>query len=382
MALTKRAKKFAGMLAFVAVAVGGSYWVYNHQDMLKDKFDASVNSTPQQQASQTSAAETPTVQPVAMPQIKPAADTYASITQNHVIRVSVENPSKPIYWDDQGVVQGFNYEFLQLLMKQPEFSKSGPVQIDTAHHEVATYEDVPKQLLLSNSGAPSVDIAMDGLTYEDGTPGGVVYSNPYLDDFGYALVVRQDSNIKSIADLNGMTVGILKGDNDVKAYVKRQIPGATFVQIDDSAPDFLIKALDSKRVDAFVYDYPFAVPFVNGSDLKFAVSKLDGSDISYKIGVRSSDTQLQLELNSAIGRVKNTQEYADLIRKYFMSSQISAAAASSSERVYTVKKGDTLALIAGSTLGSTMAYSKIQRRNNLPNPNLIQVGQNLVIPAR
>lgn len=373
MALTKRAKKFMGMLAFVAVAAGGSYWVYTHQDILQQKKEQQPQQDTQQQPQLTAAAEP-------QQQIKPAADTYASITQNHVIRVSVENPSKPIYWDDQGVVHGFNYEFLQLLMKQPEFSKSGAVQIDTTHHEVSTYEDVPKQLLLSDNGAPAVDIAMDGLTYDDGTPNGVAYSNPYLDDFGYALVVRQDSSIKSVADLNGMTVGILKGDNDVRAYVKRQIPGATFVQIDDSDPDFLTKALDSKRVDAFVYDYPFAVPFVNGSDLKFAVSKLDGSDISYKIGVRSSDTQLELELNSAIGRVRNTPQYADLIRKYFMSSQISATAASSGERVYIVKKGDTLALIAGSTLGSTMAYSKIQKRNNLPNPNLIQVGQKLVIP--
>lgn len=373
MALTKRAKKFAGMLAFVAVAVGGSYWVYTHQDILQQQQQKKEQPQLDVQQPQLTAA-------TAAPQIKPAADAYASITQNHVIRVSVENPSKPIYWDDQGVVHGFNYEFLQMLMKQPEFSKSGSVQIDTAHHEVATYADVPKQLLVSENGVPSVDIAMDGLTYDDGTPSGVMYSNPYVDDFGYALVVRQDSSVKSVADLNGLTVGILKGDNDVKAYVKRQIPGATFVQIDDSDPDFLIKALDSKRVDAFVYDYPFAVPFVNGSDLKFAVSKLDGSDISYKIGVRASDTQLQLELNSAIGRVKSTQAYADLIRKYFMSSQIAATAASSGERTYIVKKGDTLALIAGSTLGSTMAYSKIQKRNNLPNPNLIQVGQKLVIP--
>jgi nucleoid-associated protein YgaU len=159
------------------------------------------------------------------------------------------------------------------------------------------------------------------------------------------------------------------------------IPGATFVPVSDQDPQFLNHALDNQVVDAFVYDYPFAVPFVNGSDLKFAISKLDGSDISYKIGIRSSDTMLSLALNSAIGRVMNTPEYQALLVKYFASNQIQVTAASGSERIYTVKPGDTLGVIAQQTLGNRMAYGKIQKRNNLPNPNLIMPGQKLVIPV-
>jgi ABC-type amino acid transport substrate-binding protein len=251
--------------------------------------------------------------------------------------------------------------------------------IDT-HHEVDTYADVPKQLLLSENGSPTVDLAMDGLTYADNTPQGVVYTNPYVADFGYALIIGSGSYIKSAADLNGKTIGILKGDPDVKAFVQRTYPNTRYVEVSDQDPNFIAKAVDSRVVDAFVYDYPFAVKSVEGTDLKFAVSKLDGSDISYKIGVRSSDVQLMVYLNSAIAKVMRTPEYNDLLRKYFVSSAVVTTAASSGEQVYTVRTGDTLGSIAQRTLGSQQKWMSIQRRNNLPNPNLITVGQQIVIP--
>jgi nucleoid-associated protein YgaU len=39
-------------------------------------------------------------------------------------------------------------------------------------------------------------------------------------------------------------------------------------------------------------------------------------------------------------------------------------------------------MIASSQLGGGARYRDIQQRNNLPNPNLILVGQQLIIPAR
>jgi ABC-type amino acid transport substrate-binding protein len=384
MARLTAAGKLGSLVIFLAIAGGGFFYAKSHG--MLDKSTQGQESAQSYSATSAPAYQTPSQPPVQaqpVPQVKPATDTYSSILQNHVVRVSVENPSKPIYWDDgNGNAQGFNVDFLKLLMQQPEFSKNGPVQIDMVHHEVSTYEDVPKQLLLTDGNVPAVDIAMDGLTYSDNQPvQGVQYSNAYVTDFGYSLIVPQASNIHNMQDLIGKRVGILKGDSDVRAFVQRTIPGATFVEVSDQDAAFLNKALDNNVVDAFVYDYPFAVPFVNGSDLKFAITKLDGSDLQYKIGMRSSDTMLQLVLNSAIGRAMNSPQYADLLRKYFASNQIQTTAAHSGERTYTVKKGDSLGLIAEQTLGNRMAYTKIQRRNNLPNPNLIMPGQVLVIPS-
>lgn len=47
--------------------------------------------------------------------------------------------------------------------------------------------------------------------------------------------------------------------------------------------------------------------------------------------------------------------------------------------MYTVKKGDTLCVIAKRTTGSSSNYRAIANQNNIKNPNKIYVGQKLVI---
>jgi|SRR5476651_71961 len=383
MALTKGASTALKLLGILAV-VGGVGYAYHAGYFGKGM--AKVTQSTQQNTELTSSQVTSPaapVQSVPSANFKPTADALASITQNCVVRISVENPSEPIYGETNGVPHGFNYDFAKLLFAQPDFAQKCPngVALDTKH-EVDSYENVPRQLLLSQNGATTVDIAMDGLTYADNAPAnGVIYSKAYLKDFGYALIVPKGSKIHGDADLNGKMVGILQGDSDVKAFVQRKFPGATFKEVSDSGNgNFILKAVDGGDVDAFVYDYPFAVPLVNNTDMQVAESKIDGSDISYKIGVRAADQNLLFALNTAIDRVTQTNDYTDLMRKYFISNQVATTAATGGEHTYTVKQGDTLAVIAHSQMGSAGKYRVIQKRNNLPNPNLITIGQRLVIP--
>ncbi|RQS64288.1 LysM peptidoglycan-binding domain-containing protein [Burkholderia sp. Bp8963] len=376
-------KKLLGAVAFLVVLVG--IWFVRQGGLSKlvpaqDTAPAVTSVQANGSGQPVSPAQSGNVLPAGF---KPQANTLKSIAENGVVRVSVQNPSEPFFGEDKGTPHGFNVEFAQLLFSDPSFSHGGkPIVVDT-RHEVDTYPGVPKQLLDTDAGGNHVvDVAMDGLTFPDNTPSGVVYSVPYVDDFGYSLIVRQGSAIRSPDDLTGKNVGILKGDPDVRAFVTRQYPNARFVEVDDSDPAFIAKSLDGHAVDAFIYDYPFAVSSIKGTDLKFAVTKLDGSNIAYKIGVRADDQDLLIYLNAAIAKLKQSPQYLELLRKYFVSDQAVTTAAAAGEHVYVVKAGDTLNLIAASKLGSGQRYREIQRRNNLANPNLILAGQHLVIPAR
>ena len=51
-------------------------------------------------------------------------------------------------------------------------------------------------------------------------------------------------------------------------------------------------------------------------------------------------------------------------------------------RTYTVKRGDSLAVIARKNLGSSSKWHKIASLNNLDNPNRIRVGQVLMLPGK
>lgn len=306
-------------------------------------------------------------------------NTYAKIVNSGVVKASVQAPSKPFYYVEGGSPKGFNVEFMSILFSQPEFRKGKTISIDTSN-AVDTYPDVPKQLLKG-----TVDIAIDGLTFSDEDLAGVVYSIPYVKDFGYSLITAKVSTIKTIEDASGKRIGVLKGDPDAKAFAEQSFPNSKIVELSDAAVDgersWIYNAINTRKVDAMVYDYPFAVAEIDGTNLQFAIAKIAGSNIQYKIGVRKNDVELLAALNSAIKTSMDTPEYNVMLKKYFASNKVAMVrAASSNETVYVVKAGDTLSTIAQTIYGNKMRYREIETRNNLPNPNLISVAQKLVIP--
>ncbi len=305
--------------------------------------------------------------------------TLANIISTGVVRVSVQSPSKPFYFrDNRGTARGFNVDFMKTLFAQTEFG-GHEIKLDT-EHEVDAYEKVPKQLLQGTA----VDIAIDGLTFNDDDLKGVAYTIPYVKDFGYALIAQNNSSITSVGAADGKTMGVLKGDPDAMAFAKRTFPKSRLVELSDKADangKWIVGYIDSHQVDAVIYDYPFAVAELEGTDMQFVSPKLAGSNIEYKIAVRSGDRDLLEALNAAIRKATASDAYTEMLKTYFMSNKIAAVrSANTNETVYAVVRGDTLSTIAQTHLGDKMRYPEIQSRNNLANPNFISVGQKLVIP--
>ena len=306
-------------------------------------------------------------------------DALARVLDSGKFTVSVQSPSKPFYFGEGSRAKGFNVDFLAMLSNSGEFKGkvNGITPITTS-----TYEDVPKQLLTNRS----VDLAIDGLTFNDEDLNGVVYTIPYVKDFGYSLITPKGSPINSASDLAGGKLGVLKGDPDARAFAEQAFPGVKIVELSDQADadgKWIVGHIKSGAVDAVMYDYPFAVAEVEGTNLQFSIAKIKGSGIQYRIGVRKEDKELLAALNSAIRKVTESDEYAESLKKYFMSSSVAAARrVSSGEVSYMVAKGDTLSTIAQAQLGDKMKYADIQSRNNLANPNFISVGQKLIIPAK
>lgn len=359
----------------IAVIVGGlGYFAYNAIDKNPNLKPAPIQQGQSSQPTQSSGISLP-------PVIKnlgksESFNSYERIQSSREIKVAVQGNAAPFF--NNGT--GFNPDFLRLLTRQPEFSGINVRYVD----EVNTYEEVPKALLKKAGDAPLADIAIDGLTLQDGDVGGVTYTVPYVSGFGYSLITTRTSGITSVGSVGSKRIGILKGDPDVASLVNRLFPSAQVVELSDALVNgqrtWIADAFKRGDVDALVYDYPFAVSEIAGTSLQFAVSKLPESEIAYKIGIRTGDNMLADKLNAAIARVVETEEYRGLLRTYFTSNKITTTRASAGERTYTVKSGDTLSIIAAATLGDSKKFPLIEVRNNLPNPNLIQVGQVLVIP--
>ncbi len=368
-------KVISGIALLLLVLVGG-YFV---DDGYKAKVDRLLHKdTPAAVALAPTSLDGANPQSGAQPAVQ-SGTTLAHIIANGAVRVSVQNPSKPFFFrDNRGAAKGFNVDFMKALFAESEFG-GRDVKLDTSH-EVDAYEKVPKQLLEGNT----VDIAIDGLTFNDDDLKGVVYTVPYIKDFGYALIAQNHSTITTVEAANGKTIGVLKGDPDAMAFAKQKFPNSRIVELSDKADEngkWIVGYVDAHKVDAVMYDYPFAVAELEGTDMQFVSPKLPGSSIEYKIGVRAGDKDLLQALNAAIRKVTASDAYTDMLKNYFMSNKVAAArAASGNEMVYTVVRGDTLSTIAKLRLGDPTRYPEIQSRNNLANPNFIAVDQKLVIP--
>lgn len=366
-------KPLPKFILILLILIGVTYGVANFTNFGKS-MEAAVQQS-SKGASTGGAAITPTLKQNVPPPT--SFDSYARVQQSRELKIAVQGNAAPFY--DRG--RGFNPDFLSLLTRQPEFAGVRVTVLD----ETDTYEQVPLSLLKTNNGQPLVDIAVDGLTFQDGDVPGVTFTQPYVSGFGYSLITSRSSNIRDLESVGNARVGILKGDPDVLAYVQRMFPNAQLVELSDALVSgqrtWIRDAFTAGNVDAMVYDYPFAVSEIAGTALQFAVSKLPESDISYKIAVRAQDSNLVQKLNAAIQRAVETEDYRALLRTYFSSRQIVTKRAVAGERTYNVKSGDTLAMIAKALLGDAKRYREIEIRNNLPNPNLIQVGQVLVIPS-
>lgn len=358
-------KVIGSIVGLIVLAIAGYF--------VDPNFKAQVNGLVGKKAA-TETAVTQTTEVQTRSDTAKSTGTLQRILESGVVTASVQNPSKPFYSGEGSRAKGFNVDFLNLMFEQGEFKG----RVNTVKGaEVSTYADVPQQLLDNKK----VDIAIDGLTFNDEDLNGVVYTIPYVKDFGYSLIMARGDTPST-----GMRVGVLAGDPDARAAAETAFPDATLVELSDKADSngkWIVGHIKSKKIDAVMYDYPFAVAEVEGTDLQFAVTKIKGTDIQYRIGVRKDDKELLAALNGAIRKAMDAPEYPEMLKTYFMSTNIAAVRrASSGEVSYIVVKGDTLSTIAQAQLGDKMKYSEIQTRNNLANPNFISVGQKLVMPAK
>jgi nucleoid-associated protein YgaU len=102
-------------------------------------------------------------------------------------------------------------------------------------------------------------------------------------------------------------------------------------------------------------------------------------------------TKTQDEANKIWDAIKTVPDWAQDIVADIQANPAAAAAPSTSgasgagaARTYTVEKGDTLSQIAQQLLGKASAYTQIfeANRDQLDNPDHIQPGQVLKIPAK
>lgn len=207
---------------------------------------------------------------------------------------------------------------------------------------------------------------------------GLAWSVSYL-QYSHCLVVQKGSPIGSMSDLKGKRVGMY--DDPVARQLTNVLVGASFepVLFDDYG---YFEKLVRGQLDAVVYDCPLArhEAKVYGDQLRIASDSLNVT--TYNVAVREADKVLLADVNAALKRMGEQGALAELTEKW-LGETSGRDFDTATGRVVSVRKGDSLSIIAGRELGDVARWKTLFAANEDvvgADPDVIYVGMKLRVP--
>lgn len=295
-----------------------------------------------------------------------ADDSLANVVAAGVLRVAAEPDTPPMLFKSNARYDGFDFMIAKALAKR--------IGVADVVIVPGKYADLPGRVV-----AGKADVVISGYT-PDESIAGVDWTASYY-DYGLCLVVRKGSGISSIRDLDGKVVGLFN-DPAAEDEVKRLVPNAARYEKHE---DGYFELLAQGKMDAFLYDYPYAQEEIKELGGRLEIVEFNLTRSSYAVGVKRGAVSLKTKLDEAIRELKASNEYRNLVKKYLGGTGPAAITkVEAGQKVYKVRPGDTLSGIARDQLGNLRRWPEIweANRGRIADPNLIDVGWELVLPGK
>jgi len=146
---------------------------------------------------------------------------------------------------------------------------------------------------------------------------------------------------------------------------------------------YYLELLVKHKLDAFLYDFPFAQSelknFKLGDSLRIVQYGL--TDATYNVGLAQGAWSLTRDINLAIRDLRASQRYVDLVQRY-LGGALAISDVPPGARTTLVQAGDTLRSVAKRELGDEERWGEIWalNRSRLGNQNLLVVGAPILLP--
>jgi polar amino acid transport system substrate-binding protein len=177
-----------------------------------------------------------------------------------------------------------------------------------------TYQDTSFDTIFRDVAQGKFDLAVAASTITAERENQVDFSDPYY-KANQSLVVTTDSDIATVDDLGGATVGAQDGTTG-EDYANDETD-ASEVRGFPEGPD-AINALRNGQVDAVIIDQPVALDAVEspaGGDIEIA-QEIVTSEL-YGLALAQDNDALREEVNRALKEVKDDGTIPDLYQRYF-----------------------------------------------------------------
>jgi polar amino acid transport system substrate-binding protein len=173
-------------------------------------------------------------------------------------------------------------------------------------------KDTPFDTIFRDLAQGKFDVVISGSTITDERERAVDFGDPYF-LAEQSLLVQEDSDIETIEDLSGRTVGVQKGTTG-EAYVKEEAPDATVRSYGDL--DDAFNALVAGQVDAVMFDLPGTQ---EAARTKEGLEVRESYDTGEEFGIAFQEDAdaLREAVNGALAEIKDDGTFAELYSEWF-----------------------------------------------------------------
>jgi polar amino acid transport system substrate-binding protein len=167
--------------------------------------------------------------------------------------------------------------------------------------------------------ADKVDCAISAMTIRPDRLKSVDFSDPYFKAGLIVAVAQNNTEIKSLADLNGKKLAGEVGTTGLNAEnaIKEKDP-KTEVKVFDSVGEAFME-LEKGGADAVINDFPVTSYYIQttGKDKVKMVGDVFAAEDQYGIAVKKGNTKILKVINDGIAKLKANGEYDKIYKKWF-----------------------------------------------------------------
>lgn len=231
-----------------------------------------------------------------------ATGDFATVVDG-TLTVCSEIPYEPFEFEDEdGNFTGFDIDLVQAIADEIG------LELDVVN---TGFEGIQSGAALA---AQQCDLAASAMTITEDREENLDFTDAYF-DAGQSLLVAADSGITSLADLDGLAIGV-QADTTGLRYAEENAPeGATLTEFTSGAD--AITALQAGQVDAVLQDLPVNVEAAKNDDsLTVAEEYSTGEEYGFAVAEEGAEDLLEA-VNAALQTLRDNGTYDDIYDTYF-----------------------------------------------------------------
>ena len=227
-------------------------------------------------------------------------------TENKII-VGTSADYPPFEYVENGKIVGFDIELITVLLENLNYT----VEV----------QDVGWEALIPSLDTGKIDVIAAGMTITSEREEQIDFTDPYYNS-DQSILILKSSNITILndEDLVDLTIGAQTGTTGaIWVYDNLiNISNASMTEEQFERYDTYTEAvldLENGNIDAVILDNPVANAYA--MDIDGEVEYLIETDENFGFGVLTGNDELRISLNSELEAFMDSDEWTDLINKYF-----------------------------------------------------------------